>query len=225
MGIETIIFDMDGVILDSESVWNQVRRDFVLEHGGRWTDEDQKAVMGANSRQWSEHIRDNCGVQMAPADIHAGVVSGLRAAYRRHLPLIEGAAEAVRSLGTVYVMGLASSSPLELVEYALDLAGLRDDFAVLVSSDDVPRGKPEPDVYLEACRRLGCTPGCSAAVEDSTNGIRAAVAAGLFVIAVPNAAFPPAPEAVDSAGAVLGSVAELTPELMRSLTREVCDGA
>ena len=224
MGIQAVVFDMDGVIIDSEMVWHEVRRDFVVDYGGTWTEQDQKAVMGANSRQWAEHIRDACGVALSPDQIYSEVVSGLREAYREHLPLYEGAREAVQALAGEYRLAVASSSPLELLEYVLGVAGLRDSFEILVSSDEVARAKPEPDVYLEACRRLGCRPECSAAVEDSANGIRAAVAAGLVVIVIPNQAFPPPTAVVESARMTLDSIAELTPGLMEALGLEVCDG-
>jgi HAD superfamily hydrolase (TIGR01509 family) len=212
-----VIFDLDGVLLDSESVWHEVRRDYVVSHGGRWTEDDQAAVMGDNSRQWARYITENCGVALSPDQVYEGVVAALRLSYAAHLPLHRGAVDAVRRLRGGYVMAVASSSPPEIIEFVLESAGLRADFRAVVSSDEVPRGKPEPDVYLEACRRVGRAPERSVAVEDSSNGIRAALAAGLRVIAIPNVAFPPSAEVLGSAHVVLRSVAELSPRVLESL--------
>jgi HAD superfamily hydrolase (TIGR01509 family) len=204
--IDAVVFDLDGVILDSEQVWNAIRHEFVVCHGGHWTEDDQKAVMGANSRQWVVHIRDSCGVDLSPEEIFTSVVAALRASYEAHLPLLPGAVEAVHALAADFRLGVASSSPLELVEAALVLAGLRNRFQAVVSSDEVSHGKPEPDVYREVCRRLGCLPGRAVAIEDSSNGIQAALAAGLFVIAVPNPIYSPPPSVVRSAHIVLGRI-------------------
>ena len=219
MSIDTVIFDLDGVIIDTEHVWHTVRRDFALAHGGHWDEHDQPAVMGANSMQWAAYMREQSGVHLSDQEIYSGVIGGLREWYARDLPLVPGAREAVLRLAKKYRLGVASSSPPELIEDALELAGLRPHFAAVVSSDEVARGKPAPDVYLEACARLASSPERSAAVEDSSNGIRAASAAGLAVIAVPNPDFPPSVEAVAAADLVLGSIAELTAEVVASLRR------
>jgi HAD superfamily hydrolase (TIGR01509 family) len=221
MGIDTVIFDLDGVILDTEQVWHAVRHDFAVAHGGRWTEDDQPAVMGANSLQWAAYMRKQSGIDLSDEEIYAGIVGGLRERYARDLPLIAGAREAITALAPQYRLGLASSSPLELIEYALELAGLREYFRAVVSSDEVARGKPGPDVYWEACVRLGSSPPQSAAVEDSSSGIEAAAAAGLAVIAIPNPVFPPSAEAVGFADVVLGSVAELTREVVASLRQQI----
>lgn len=218
MSIVAVVFDLDGVIIDTEEVWNDVRQEFATTHGGHWTKEkDQPLVMGANSMQWAASMRENNGVDLSDQEIYDGIISGLREHYARHLPLIPGAAEAVAGLAPYYRLGVASSSPLEIIEYALDLAGLRACFSALVSSDDVPVGKPEPDVYLEACARLGVRPEHAAAVEDSTSGIQAAAAAGLAVVAIPNGVFPPSREALDLADVVLGSIAGLDRGVIESV--------
>ena len=220
MNIDTVIFDLDGVILDTEEVWNEVRRDFSVAHGGHWSDDaDQLLLMGANSMQWAASMRENNGIDLSAQEIYDGIIAGLRQRYARHLPVIAGAPEAIMRLAGEYRLGVASSSPGELIEYALMLAGLRERFDAVVSSDEVDRGKPKPDVYLRACARLGSSPGSSAAVEDSTSGLQAAHAAGLTVIAVPNPKYPPSGEALGLADAVLGSIEELTGARVASLGR------
>jgi HAD superfamily hydrolase (TIGR01509 family) len=211
VSIDAIVFDMDGVIIDTEQVWSDVRHDFAVAQGGHWTPEiDQPKVMGANSMQWAASMRDNNGVDLSSEEIYAGIVAELRRRFARHLEVMTGAPEAIAQLARAYRLGVASSSPLELIEYALDLAGLRGHFTEVISSDDVALGKPEPQVYLEACRRLGTAPARAAAVEDSSNGLKAAHAAGLAVIAIPHPAFPASPEALALADLRLGSITELT---------------
>jgi HAD superfamily hydrolase (TIGR01509 family) len=221
VSIDTVIFDLDGVIIDTEEVWNGVRHDFAVAHGGHWTRErDQPAVMGANSMEWAASMRENNGVDLPVQEIYDGIIGGLKERYAHHLPVIPGAPEAIARLAREYRLGVASSSPRELIEYALELAGLRRHFDSVVSSDDVAKGKPGPDVYREACARLGTSPERAVAVEDSSSGIQAAHAAGLSVIAIPNPDFPPSAEAVGLADVVLGSIAELTGALVASLRRE-----
>ncbi len=224
MSIDTVIFDLDGVILDSEQVWHTVRRDFALAHGGHWDEHDQRAVMGANSMRWAAYMREQSGVELSDHEIYDAVISALRDRYARDLPLVPGAKEAILGLAAEYRLGVASSSPRRLIEDVLELAGVRPYFEGVISADEVSRGKPAPDVYVEACACLGASPQRSAAVEDSENGIRAAAAAGLAVVAVPNADFPPSVEATESADVVLDSIAELTSEIVASLRRGACRG-
>lgn len=223
MSIETVIFDLDGVIIETEQVWHAVRRDFALAHGGRWDYRDQPAVMGANSLQWAAYMREKSGVQLTDQKIYDEIVQKLRERYANDLPLVPGAPEAVAGLALKYRLGVASSSPRELIEYALTLAGLRGFFDAVVSSDEVSRGKPAPDVYLRACALLRTHPCLAVAVEDSSSGIQSAAAAGLAVIAIPNTAFPPSSETVGLADMVLGSIAELTVEMVSSIDVRLCD--
>ena len=209
--IEAVVFDLDGVLLDSEQVWDEVREQLVKERGGRWRDQAHTEMMGMSSVEWSRYMHDELGVSDPPEEISKEVVRRLAEVYRERLPLIDGAVEAVERLAAHWPLGLASSSNRELIDLVLELSGLARFFHVTVSSEEVQRGKPAPDVYLEAARGLGVPPENCAAVEDSRNGIRAAKAAGMRVIAIPNPHFPPGEEALALADVTLGSLAELTP--------------
>ncbi|MGB2952945.1 MAG: HAD family phosphatase [Gaiellaceae bacterium] len=210
--IEAVVFDLDGVLLDTEQVWDEVREELTRERGGHWHAAAQRDMMGMSSPEWSRYMHERLGVPDPPEEISAEVVRRLEQRYRKRLPLIPGAREAVKRLGARWPLGLASSSNRELIDLALELMGVDSLFSATVSSEEVERGKPAPDVYLEAARRLGVEPTASAAIEDSHNGIRSANAAGMRVVAIPNTHFPPDPEALALADVVLGSLDELTPE-------------
>jgi HAD superfamily hydrolase (TIGR01509 family) len=212
---EAVVFDLDGVLLQSEEVWDAVRERYVREAGGRYDDEVQRAMMGMSAPEWSRYLHEEAGVWEDPEDINRHVVERMLEAYRRELPLLPGAVEAVRRTAESFPLGLASSSNREVFEAVLDLAGIADCFSATVSSEEVPRGKPAPDVYLEAARRLGVEPERCAAVEDSHAGIRSAKSAGMRVVSIPNASYPPDDEALELADAVVGSLDELTVDVLR----------
>jgi HAD superfamily hydrolase (TIGR01509 family) len=217
--IEAVIFDLDGVLIDSESAWAEVRREFVLERGGRWHDHTQRDMMGMSSVEWSRYIHDELGVDMPPAQISAEVARRLARLYRDRLPLVQGAHGVVDRLAARWPLGLASSSNRELIDLVLEVAHLARYFQATVSSEEVARGKPAPDVYLEAARRLEIEPSRCAAIEDSHNGILSAAAAGMRVIAIPNREFAPGREALAKAARVLASLEELTPEVIEGVGR------
>jgi HAD superfamily hydrolase (TIGR01509 family) len=210
--IEAVVFDLDGVLLQSEEVWDAVRERYVREHGGRYDEEVQRAMMGMSAPEWSRYLHEEAGVPDEPDAINRAVVERMLEAYRRELPLIPGAQEAVRRMAAAFPLALASSSNREVFEDVLELAHLSDCFSATVSSEEVARGKPAPDVYLEAARRLGFMPRQCAAVEDSHAGIRSAKAAGMRVITIPNAGYPPDDEALTLADVTLESLEQLTPE-------------
>jgi HAD superfamily hydrolase (TIGR01509 family) len=210
--IEAVVFDLDGVLLDSEQLWDETREQLAKERGGRWHDRAQRDMMGMSSREWSRYMHETIGLPESPEDINREVVERLAAAYREQLPVIPGAREAVERLAARWPLGLASSSNRELIDLALELLGVGRLFKATVSSEEVARGKPAPDVYLEAARRLGVDPAHTAAMEDSHNGILAAKAAGMRVIAIPNRHFPPDERALEQADLVLDSPAGLTAE-------------
>ena len=213
-----VIFDLDGVILQTEEVWDEVRGRYVVERGGRYDEQAQRAMMGMSAPEWSRFLHVELGVPGTPEQISADIVRLMEARYRERLPLIPGAPEAVERLARRWPLGLASSSNRPLIDAALELSGLARLFAATVSSEEVARGKPAPDVYLEAARRLDVEPGDCAAVEDSHSGIRSAKAAGMRVIAIPNPTFPPDPEALAVADLVLDSIDSLTPDTVDRAT-------
>jgi HAD superfamily hydrolase (TIGR01509 family) len=215
--IEAVVFDLDGLLLDSEQVWDEVREAYVRERGGRYDDEIQRAMMGMSSPEWSRFLHEEAGLPDAPEEINAEVVRRMVARYRERLPLVPGAREAVERVAAAWPLGLASSSNRELIDAALELSGLASYFRATVSSEEVARGKPAPDVYLEAARRLGVQAERCAAVEDSHAGIRSAKAAGLRVVAIPNPHYPPGEDVLPDADVVLGSVGELTPGVISGL--------
>ncbi|HEX3263442.1 MAG TPA: HAD family phosphatase, partial [Solirubrobacterales bacterium] len=190
--IAAIVFDLDGVLIDSEAVWDSIREQVTRERGGRWHERAQQEMMGMSSLEWSRYMYESLGVRMAPEEISALVVERIAERYRQDLPLLPGAVETVRRLAQRWPLGLASSSNRPVIDLVLELTGLGRCFRISVSSEEVRRGKPAPDVYLEAACRLEVEPTRCAAVEDSTNGIRAARAAGMLVAVVPRPDFPPA---------------------------------
>jgi HAD superfamily hydrolase (TIGR01509 family) len=214
--IEAVIFDLDGVLLDSEQVWDEAREQLAKERGGRWHENAQRDMMGMSSPEWSRYMHDVIGLPEPAEEISREVVERLAKLYRRHLPAIPGGREAVERLAARWPLGLASSSNRALIDLALELLGVNNLFKATVSSEEVARGKPAPDVYLEAAHRLGVAPAQAAAIEDSENGIRAAKSAGMRVIAIPNPHFPPADDALMQADVILRSLEELTPEVVAS---------
>jgi HAD superfamily hydrolase (TIGR01509 family) len=208
---EAVVFDLDGILLDSEHVWDGIREALAHERGGRWHPGAQQAMMGMSSSEWSVYMHDTIGLAESPEEINRLVVDGMIEAYAAGPPWIPGALEAVARVAESYPLGLASSSNRELIDAVLEVGGIAPLFSATVSSEEVARGKPAPDVYLEAARRLGVDAGACTAVEDSKNGIRAALAAGMRCIAIPNPMFPPG-DALAEADLVLGSIDELTRE-------------
>jgi HAD superfamily hydrolase (TIGR01509 family) len=211
---DAVIFDLDGVLMDSEQLWNEAKQALVREAGGHWRAEAPTVMMGMSSPEWAAYMRDDLGVPMDADAINREVVHRMEDGYRRELPLLPGAGDAVRALSDRWPLGLASSSNREIIDLVLDLAGFAGAFRVTVSSEEVARGKPAPDVYLEAAERLGADPVRCVAIEDSGNGLRAAAAARMTVIAVPNPHYPPEADALAVATASVGVVGEVTPALV-----------
>ena len=214
-----VVFDLDGVLVESEGAWDAARRALVDETGGTWRGDATRAMLGMSAPEWSRYLHEELGVPLAPGEIDRRVVERVLEEYRAALPLLPGALTAVRALAVSWPLGLASSSNRVVIDEVLRLAGLEAEFAVTVSSEEVSRGKPAPDVYLAAIEALGVAAGSAVAIEDSANGLRSAAAAAMRVVAVPNREFPPAADALALADVVLGSLEELTPATIRSLQR------
>ena len=215
--IAAVIFDLDGLLVDSESVWDEVRKEFTEENGGRWHEGAQREMMGMSSVEWSRYVRDRLGVDIEPERISREVAGRVAHVYKEKLPLLPGAVESVRALAAEWPLGLASSSNRHVIDLVLELAGIADEFQATVSSEEVAAGKPAPDVYLETATRLDVDAADCAAIEDSTNGIRSAHAAGMVVVAVPNRDFPPEADALALASQMLDSLTELSPDVVRTL--------
>ena len=215
--IEAVVFDLDGVLIDSEPVWEEVRRGLVAERGGHWAPDAQRRLMGMSTPEWARYLSQDLGVGLPPDQVAATVIDRMAARYREHLPLMPGAAEAVQRLAARWPLGLASSAPAVLIDTVLEAAGLRPYFQVTMSTEQVPHGKPAPDIYLAVTSRLGVEPARCAAVEDSSNGLRSAAAAGMRVIAIPHPRYPPDPDALAAASLVLPTLAELTPNAVSAL--------
>ena len=211
-----VVFDLDGVLIESEQVWDVEREALVRERGGTWDERATTDMMGMSSTEWSEYMHDRLGVPMTLAEINDDVVRRVAAAYEEHLPLLPHAVETVRELGGRWRLGVASSSNRPIIELVLDRSGLEECFTAVVSSEEVEHGKPAPDVYLAAAKQLDVDPTECVAVEDSSNGIKSAVAAGMRTIAVPNRQFRPDDEVLATATVVVSSLAEVTIDLVAS---------
>ena len=213
--IEAVVFDLDGVLVQSEELWDAARRELAEEHGIEWPGDATDAMMGMSSKEWSRYMHDEVGVPDPPEEINRKVLAWVEKRYREDLPWIPGARDAVRRIGERFPLGLATSSNREIIDIVVEVGGFEDLLRVTVSSEEVERGKPAPDVYLEATRRMGVDPRATAAVEDSTNGLLAADAAGMRVIAIPNDAHPPAEKGLAAADVVLDSIDDLTADVIR----------
>lgn len=216
---DAVIFDLDGVLIDSEPVWEQVRRAYVAEAGGRWLPDSQQRLMGMSTAEWARYLSVDLGVGRPPEVVAADVIDRMARRYEQELPLLPGAVEAVCRAGDQWPLGLASSSPARLIGAVLEATGLAHRFAVTMSTEEVPRGKPAPDVYLAVAGKLAVAPGTCVAVEDSSNGLRAAHAAGMRVVAVPHPAYPPQPDALALADLVLAGLDELTIDALSGTGR------
>lgn len=215
--VAAVVFDMDGVLTDTETIWDEVRRGLAAEDGVPWPDGATEAMMGMSTPEWSDFMATTVGVRGDAEQVAGRTIGAMAARYREHLPTLPGAEAAVRRMAARWPVGLTSSSPRRLIDASLEALGVTGRIAVSVSTEEVDRGKPAPDGYLRTCELLGVAPGRAVAIEDSSNGLRSAAAAGMRVIAVPHEAFPPAPDALALADVQVGSLDEVTVELVERL--------
>ncbi|MFO7530996.1 MAG: HAD family phosphatase [Candidatus Limnocylindrales bacterium] len=212
--IEAVIFDMDGLLVDSEPVWDRARRSMADEAGRPWTADDHKAVMGVSTQEWAEYMIARLALTLTPQEVIDRIIERMVEMYRAGIPWLPGALDAVDLAARHFRTALASGSHPTLVEAVTADAAIQGKFQVIVSADEVGAGKPAPDVYLVAAERLGVEPASCVCLEDSANGILAGVRAGMQVIAVPDPRFPPAQAALDRAHLVLPSLAALSLEAL-----------
>jgi len=216
--VEAVVFDMDGVLIDSEDLWRQVREEFAAGIGEVWSAADQISTMGCNTAEWSRimvqrlHLRTRLG--MDEAGVAREIIARMQARYRAHLPQREGAVEAVHRAAARYPVALASGSPAALGEVVLGVTGLDKVFVTAMYGDEVEHGKPAPDIYLRVLERIGVRPGSAVGIEDSGNGIRSLRAAGLGIIAAPSPLYPLAPEMLALADVHIGELTEFSVELV-----------
>ncbi|MCP2255131.1 haloacid dehalogenase superfamily, subfamily IA, variant 3 with third motif having DD or ED [Prauserella aidingensis] len=211
--MQAVVFDMDGVLVDSEQLWDEVRRQVAAAHSGTWNDEATRAMQGMSTPEWAEYLVTEVGVQLTPDEVARTVIDEMRNRYAGAPPVLPGAPDALGKVAERYPVAIASSSPPVLIESFLTATGLADRVPVAVSSEQVAKGKPAPDVYLEAASQLGVDAEECAAVEDSTSGLQAALAAGMTVYAVPNPHYPPDETVVARTHRTIDSVGDLPAAL------------
>lgn len=216
-GVEAIAFDLDGVLVDSEGTWDEIRRGLAAEHQRPWPDDATHRMLGMSTKEWSAYLVDTVGIPGPAPVVAETVITRMADRYREHLPLLPGAVEAVRRLAQRWPLGLASSSPRRLIDSVLAAADLTASFRVTMSTEQVAQGKPSPLVYRAVADLLGVRPQAVVAIEDSSNGLRSASGAGMHVVAVPRPEFPPAPDALSRVDAVLEHLDDLTIDLVESL--------
>ncbi|GAA1859980.1 HAD family hydrolase [Actinomadura bangladeshensis] len=219
MSVQAIVFDLDGVLIDSEPVWEEVRRAYVADHGGRWLPDTQDRLMGMSTEEWAAYIATDLVDGVTAEDVAYEVIDQMSQRYANGLPLLPGAEEAVRRMAGYRPLGLASSSPRALIDLVLGELGVEGLFRTTVSTEEVEYGKPAPDGYLTVAAQMEVPAGDCVAIEDSSNGLRSAHAAGMTVIAIPRPAHPAAPDALALASHVASGLDEVTPDLVKVIHR------
>lgn len=215
--VAAVVFDLDGVLINSEPIWTSIRKDFVAREGGVWHPDAQRRMVGMSTAEWSLYMSTELQVPLPPSEIGFRVVDAMCVRYGDQPPLVDGAADAVSALATRWPLAMASSSPRLLIDRVLESSGLGALIPISVSSEEVERGKPAPDVYLRAADRLGVAPVACVAIEDSHNGVLSALAADMRVIAIPDPDFPLERRLSDRVSASLASIRELTVAIVDGL--------
>ena len=217
MPIEAVIFDMDGVIVDSEEYWWQSRVEFAEKRGLTWSFDDQRSAMGRSTIEWARVMQERLALDMPLEAIMREVIAGINARLEARLPVLPGAVEAVQASAAAYPVALASGSPTSVIREVMKLTGLDQVFRFTVFGDDMQNGKPDPEIYLTTAQKLGVDPARCLGIEDSGNGLRALKAAGMYAIAVPSPGFPLSDDLLALADRTLGSLTEYSIELVQAL--------
>ena len=216
--IDAIIFDLDGLLVDSEPCWDAARAEMAAEAGvPDWNREDHHACMGVSTREWAEYMIRRLHLDLTWEETAERIVQKMQAMYARRIPFLPGAVEAVALAAAHYPVGLASGSERRLIDIVVADPAMAGKFRTVVCTDTMPRGKPAPDVYLAAAAGLRVSPERCVCLEDSGNGILAGAAAGMKVIAVPDPRFPPKPAALARAHLVLDSLRGFDLPLLETL--------
>lgn len=217
MPIEAVVFDMEGILMDSEPYWKVAREGFARDIHKPWSMDDQRACMGRNTVEWAQVMKDRIALDWSLDDIINDVIGRVLAQYDERLPLREGAMGAVERMAARYQVALASGSPTAVIDHAMDRSGLGKLLQIRVYGDTIPNGKPAPDIYLDALRQLGVSPQNAAGIEDSSAGVRALHNAEMFVIAAPSEGFDLPPEVLALAHHVVTHMDEITVEVVEQL--------
>ena len=219
MPIEAVIYDMDGVLVDSEVYWDKSRVEFARDRGLVWTDEFQRLAMGRSTVGWATVMQEKLALDEPIDEIIAEMKARVIAHYEELMPARPGALESVAHLKRHFRVGLASGSPTDIIKAVLRITGLDQIFEVMIYGDEVPRGKPAPDIYLEALKQLGVAPAVSLGIEDSANGLRALKAAGMFAVAAPSPDYPLPADVLALADAHITTLEDFTVDLVRRIER------
>jgi HAD superfamily hydrolase (TIGR01509 family) len=217
MPIDAVVFDMDGILVDSEVYWRECREAFARDRGLIWTAEDQHHAMGRNTLEWAQVMRERLKLDLSPEAIAEEMIQRVQARYEARLPLLPGALEAVHAVAGRYRMALASGSPPPIIRFVIDRAELQDVFEAVIYGEEMSHGKPAPDIYLETLRQLDLPPSQAVGIEDSANGVRALKAAGMIAVAVPSPGFSLPDDVLALADRVLDSMVQLSVAVIDGL--------
>lgn len=217
MTVEAIIFDMDGLLVDSEPIWDQARVNIALRVGKTWNHQDHVNLMGVSTDYWVQYMIDRLGLTTTKEEVQKEVVQQMITIYKKEIPFHPFAVNAVRWAAKRYPTALASGSPPQLIKIVTQSPRLKGCFNVVLSSDEVRVGKPDPAIYLETARRLGVAPENCLCIEDSAFGVLSGRRANMFVINIPDPKFPLSPEQVKHADLVLESLGDLNEQAISRL--------
>ena len=219
MPIEAIIFDMDGVLVDSEVYWDKSRVEFAKDRGKTWTDEFQRLAMGRSTVGWAQVMQEKLQLDESIDEIIAEMKARVIAHYEKRMPTRPGAIESVHHMKQHYRVGLASGSPTEIIKAVMRITGLDQVFEVMVYGDGIARGKPAPDIYLEAMAQLGVTAPVTVGIEDSANGLRSLKAAGILAVAAPSPDYPLPADILALGDAHISTLADFNIDLIRQIEK------